>query len=88
MHQRLFLTLKNECTRRRWVAVREGPFRQELAIYIAWFNEHRPHSALDGRTPDEVYFGREHEVGDGQVIAIEAFRGRRDLPVVRLVEAA
>ncbi len=29
--------------------------------YVAFYNEHRPHSALDGRTPDEVYFNQPTE---------------------------
>jgi putative transposase len=31
--------------------------RQGLARYFDWYNQQRPHSGLDGRTPDEVYFG-------------------------------
>jgi putative transposase len=30
--------------------------RRSIANYIAFYNEQRPHSALDGRTPHEVYF--------------------------------
>jgi hypothetical protein len=36
-------------------------FRREptsVAVYVRWFNEHRPHTYLRGRTPNEVYFGR------------------------------
>lgn len=29
-----------------------------IGRYVAFYNEHRPHSALDGRTPDEVYFNQ------------------------------
>ncbi len=32
--------------------------RAELDVYVRWFNEHRPHTYLRGRTPNEVYFGR------------------------------
>ena len=32
--------------------------RQELHWYTAWYNEHRPHTTLRARTPDEVYFHR------------------------------
>ena len=28
-----------------------------LARYFDWYNQQRPHSGLDGKTPDEVYFG-------------------------------
>jgi putative transposase len=30
---------------------------QGLARYLAFYNQGRPHTALDGRTPDMVYFG-------------------------------
>ena len=30
--------------------------RASIANYIAFYNEQRPHSTLDGRTPHEVYF--------------------------------
>jgi putative transposase len=29
-----------------------------IGRYVAFYNEHRPHSSLDGRAPDEVYFNR------------------------------
>jgi len=28
---------------------------KELSAYTSWFNEHRPHQALDGCTPREIY---------------------------------
>lgn len=33
----------------------------EAGCYATWFNDHRPHQALDGRTPTEVYRGSERE---------------------------
>lgn len=30
-------------------------FARELKLFQEWFNEHRPHDALNGRTPNEVY---------------------------------
>jgi hypothetical protein len=30
---------------------------RKRAAYFTFYNEGRPHSALDGRTPDMVYFG-------------------------------
>ena len=30
--------------------------RASLARYVAFYNERRPHSSLDGQTPDRVYF--------------------------------
>ena len=31
--------------------------QRELDRYRAWYNEHRPHAALGGRTPEEVWHG-------------------------------
>ena len=31
------------------------PFMRELKLFQAWYNEHRPHAALNGRTPREVH---------------------------------
>lgn len=33
--------------------------RESLACFIAFYNARRPHSSLDGKTPDEVYFARQ-----------------------------
>ena len=53
--ERYILTLKNEGTRRCLVPARHEAFRQELKLLIHWYNAHRPHSALSGCTPNEVY---------------------------------
>jgi hypothetical protein len=34
--------------------------RQGLTEWIGFYNHERGHSALDDRTPDEVYYGRPH----------------------------
>ena len=34
--------------------------RASIGRYLAFYNERRPHSALDGRRPDEACFGK-HE---------------------------
>jgi len=55
---------------RRRIALRDRLWRRRLALrarcsvtakaslgrYIAFYNEQRPHSSFDGRTPDAVYF--------------------------------
>ena len=56
--ERFIRTMKAECTRRLLVPFRRDVLRRELALYVGWFNEHRPHDTLDASTPDEVYFGR------------------------------
>ncbi len=35
----------------------EQAILRELALFADWYNEHRPHSALFGQTPAEVYRG-------------------------------
>ena len=54
--ERLFQTL------RIWLRMAILPLsisslRRRLDHYRTWYNEHRPHSALDGRTPDEAWGG-------------------------------
>jgi transposase InsO family protein len=57
--ERCIRTLENECTRRLIIIpYRLRAFRQELALYSSWYNEHRPHTWLGGATPDEVYHRR------------------------------
>ena len=40
--------------------------RASIGRYLAFYNERRPHSALDGRTPDEAYLQKQ-ENGDGRM---------------------
>jgi len=40
------------------VPLRKNAFRREIGTAIDWYNEHRPHTTLGGRTPNEVYAGR------------------------------
>lgn len=56
--ERFIRSLKSERTRRILVPFRLAEMRRELAVYSAWYNEHRPHTWLGGRTPDEVYNSR------------------------------
>jgi hypothetical protein len=55
--ERVIRTVKNECTRRLLVPCRRPSFKRELSLYVGWYNEHRPHDALEIRTPDEIDFG-------------------------------
>ncbi len=36
----------------------QEPFELELGLIIDWYNEHRPHETLGGKTPNEVCFSR------------------------------
>ena len=55
--ERFIRSMKTECTRRILVPFRLDAMRKELACYMIWYNEHRPHQALTGLTPAEVYHG-------------------------------
>ncbi len=55
--ERFIRSMKSECTRKIIVPFRLNAMRHEVACYATWFNEHRPHTALAGRTPLEVYTG-------------------------------
>jgi hypothetical protein len=54
--ERLIKIMKDEATQRILVPLRQARFRKELTLFLAWHNEHRPHTALHGQTPNEVYF--------------------------------
>jgi len=55
--ERFFRSMKEECTRQITVPLGLGAMRRELASYVIWHNAHRPHQALDGKTPAEVHVG-------------------------------
>lgn len=48
--------MKDESTRRMLVPQRRSTFQGLIDDFFTWYNEYRPHSALEGRTPNEVYF--------------------------------
>lgn len=56
--ERFVRTLKEECTRRITVSLRRADMRAELICHLDWYNEHRPHEYLDGRTPNEACHDR------------------------------
>jgi putative transposase len=55
--ERAVRTIK-EALQRIIVPTRREAMRTELVIVLDWYNQHRPHSTLGGKTPDEVYFQR------------------------------
>ena len=36
----------------------QSQYEQEASLIIDWYNEHRPHATLDGKTPNEVFYSR------------------------------
>jgi putative transposase len=56
--ERLWRSVKyEEVYLRAYESVSEA--RSSLGRYLVFYNERRPHSSLDGRTPDEAYYGRQ-----------------------------
>ena len=56
--ERLWRSVKyEEVYLRAYDSVSEA--RASIGRYLAFYNERRPHSSLDGRTPDEAYFGKQ-----------------------------
>jgi hypothetical protein len=55
--ERFWGSLKDECFRRLMVPLGAEAFERELAAYTRWYNEHRVHQALGGRTPAKVRDG-------------------------------
>jgi putative transposase len=54
--ERLWRSVKyEEVYLRAYDSVSEA--RASIGRYLAFYNQGRPHSSLDGRTPDEAYFG-------------------------------
>ena len=54
--ERFILTLKTILGCLLLIPYRRDKFREELLAAVEWYNKFRPHSTLDGRTPDEVYY--------------------------------
>lgn len=52
--ERFWGSMKRECLRRLVVPGSARAFGRELETYVEWYNVHRPHAGLLGRTPDEV----------------------------------
>jgi transposase InsO family protein len=55
--ERFIGSLKSECISLILVPFRTRAIRGELSLFTDWYNLHRPHSALQGQTPAEVYNG-------------------------------
>ena len=53
--ERLWRTIKyEEAYLRAYASVAEA--RASIGRYLAFYNTRRPHSSLDGKTPDQTYF--------------------------------
>ena len=55
--ERFIRTMKDESLRRIMVPAQHQKIRREIRYFVEWYNEARPHSALNGQTPNEIYNG-------------------------------
>jgi hypothetical protein len=55
--KRFLRSLKSEMTCIVGAALTRKRLQEKLALYFRWFEEHRPHQGLGGRTPREVFNG-------------------------------
>jgi len=56
--ERFILTLKCLLASLLLIPYRRAAFQRQLDAIGHWYNAHRPHTWLGGRTPDETYHGR------------------------------
>lgn len=56
--ERFIRTIKQECVGRIFIPLATDAFETELLTYARWYNEHRPHRTIKGKTPNEVHDGR------------------------------
>ena len=52
------MSFKNEFLRKLFLPYSLSKIEALIGAYTVWYNEHRPHSSLGGRTPAEVLEGR------------------------------
>jgi putative transposase len=95
--ERFIRSLKTECTRVILVPLRLADMRHELDLFLAWYNAHRPHQGLAGRTPLEAaqasepthpLFETRGKHGVKLKLVVSHFQSRKHLPLVELHEAA
>ena len=53
--ERFIRTMKDGGMRKIMVPTKHDAMRSEIRYFIEWYNDNRPHSALNSRTPNEVY---------------------------------
>ena len=57
--ERLWRSLKYECVYLKDLT--DGLHaRQEISLWIDYYNKERPHSTFNGKTPHEVFYGLSH----------------------------
>src|SRR5262245_52748052 len=85
--ERFWRSMKGEYARGLLLCRPLRSIERRLGAYAGWFNAHRPHQGLDGRTPDEVHFAvstRAKSVPLRAAVEVMHLDSDRQLPVLRL----
>jgi putative transposase len=88
---RFFGSLKREYASRWLLLLPLKYINAGLNRYAAWFSRHRPHQGLQGRTPEEVFYGRRpRSTGETCITGLRLTHYRRDrnLPIYQRLKAA
>jgi transposase InsO family protein len=72
--ERVFRTFKETVSSLVWLIASTRQLDRFAADFLQWHNRDRPHSSWDGRTPDEVFFGRQKRLRS--LGPVEYFDGR------------
>jgi putative transposase len=59
--ERVFRIFREAVLSRFWLLANRRQIDRLCADFIQWHNRDRPHGSYDGRTPDEVHFGRRQQ---------------------------
>jgi transposase InsO family protein len=93
--ERFIRAMKTECTSKILVPLADELMERELALYVVWYNEHRPHQMLDGRSPNEVLLDQigttcldYADASDPVRLRLSYLAGRPHLPIVELQQVA
>ncbi len=91
--ERFIRSLKDEWLRRIHVPLRREAMRRDLDCYQRWFERHRPHQGMGGRTPHEIYNDTKSlppvvDTRSPLELVVHYHEGRRELPIVELKNAA
>jgi len=96
--ERFILSMKSEFTNYLLVPLIIEEFRYELGLYMTWYNQHRPHQGLDGKSPEEIYSNTQSQVPflesipnsrlPAMNLSVSFINSNKCLPIVELKKVA
>lgn len=88
--ERFWRTFKEECGDLSMLLMTREAAHRRAERYVDWYDRHRPHWSLKGRTPNDVYYRRRRRRRNRKdgVLEVRYLDGDRSLPIYRLRKAA